>query len=125
MKEKGPERALFHRSIRPAIFSRNHFPICPKTLCSQQSFQPRPQGERPWPTPWTPAPSPPPTSNAAPESNDAQVARLKSEHEVQNKFQLDLLELQQDFAADQFWVTTLSAINKSSDETRKEIGRKF
>ena len=72
-----------------------------------------------------PPPPPPPTSNAAPESNDAQVARLKSEHEVQNKFQLDLLELQQGFAADQFWVTTLSAINKSADETRKEIGRKF
>jgi hypothetical protein len=53
------------------------------------------------------------------------LATLRSDHEVQNKFQLDLLDLQQDFAADQFWVTTLSAINKSSDETRKELGRKF
>jgi len=64
-------------------------------------------------------------SNAAPGSNDAQLATLRSEHEIQNKFQLDLLDLQQDFAADQFWVTTLSAINKSADETRKELGRKF
>ncbi len=53
------------------------------------------------------------------------MARLKAEHDIQNKFQLDLLELQQGFAANQFWVTTLSAINKSADETKKEIGRKL
>jgi hypothetical protein len=44
---------------------------------------------------------------------------------VNHQFQLDMLEMQQRFQQDQWWVTTLATINKSNHDTKMELSRKF
>ena len=63
--------------------------------------------------------------NSTPELNDERIANLKAQHAIDHKFQLDMMEMQMGFQADQFWVTTLATINKANHDSKMELARKF
>jgi hypothetical protein len=67
----------------------------------------------------------PVTNPSTTESNNADIDTLKAQHKIDHQFQLDMMELQMGFQRDQFWVTTLSTINKANHDTKMELARKF
>jgi hypothetical protein len=72
-----------------------------------------------------PAPPPASTVSPTPADNDASKAKLEAQHARDNQFQLDMLEMQQRFQQDQWWVTTLATIQKANHDTKMELARKF
>jgi hypothetical protein len=105
---------------------------------------PRPSAPPPPPPPpqnggWQGKPNPDGSHNAPPAgaqpttpanpsttaNNNADIDKLKAQHKIDHQFQMDMMELQMGFQRDQFWVTTLSTINKANHDTKSEVGRKF